>query len=207
MTITYFSIAGLLIATGLPAQVPDGVRIDDPRVRVIVATEQPHKPSELHEHKMNRVMIYLGDGEMTYKSAAGKVERIKFKKGDVKWNPATGPHISENVGDQPFQMVEIELLEQAAVAPAGAFENGSAEARSQALYKMEFENDQTRVLRVRFGPNEKGVEHEHTYSNVVVYLNDQARGKTGEARLDGPRTHTEENPLDHAVERISVELK
>ena len=75
-------------------------------------------------------------------------------------------------------------------------------------YTLEFDNEQTRVMRVRFGLKEKGVEHEHTFSNVVVYLNDQARGKTGEARLDeGPRTHTEENPLDYAVERISIDLK
>jgi quercetin dioxygenase-like cupin family protein len=206
MRITYFAITGLLIATGLRAQVPDGVRIDDPRVRVIVATEQPHKPSELHEHKMNRVMIYLGDGEMTYKSAAGKVERIKFKKGDVKWNPAMGPHISENVGAKAFQMVEIELL-NTPQSPPPVLSKMDPLKLDLKHYRLEFENAQTRVLRVRFGPNEKGVEHEHTYSNVVVYLNDQARGKTGEARLDGPRTHTEENALDHPVERISVELK
>jgi len=201
---TYFVV--LLIATGLYAQVPDGVRIDDPRVRVVVATEQPHKPSEMHEHKMNRVMIYLDDGEMTYKSAAGKVERIKFKKGDVKWNPATGLHISENVGDKPFQMVEIELLNKPQ-SPPPTLSKMDPLALDPKHYKKEFENEQTRVLRVRFGPKEKGVEHEHTFSNVVVYLNDQARGKTGEARLDGPRTHTEENPLDHAVERVSIELK
>ena len=79
------------------------MRIDDPRVRVVVATEQPHKPSDMHEHGMNRVMIYLGDGEMQYTTASGKVTRIKFKKGDVKWNPAEGPHISENVSDHAFQ--------------------------------------------------------------------------------------------------------
>jgi len=206
MKTTYCSIAGLMIVTGLSAQIPPGVKIDDPRVRVIVATEQPHKPSELHEHKMNRVMIFLGDGEMTYKSAAGKVEKVKFKKGDVRWDPAAGPHISENTGDQPFQMVEIELLNKPQ-SPPPVLSKMDPLKLDPKHYKKEFENEQTRVLRVRFGPNEKGVEHEHTYSNVVVYLNDQARGKTGEARLDGPRTHTEENPLDHAVERISIELK
>jgi len=59
----------------------------------------------------------------------------------------------------------------------------------------------------RVGPNEKGVLHEHTMNHVVVYLNDQRKGKAGEFRLDPPETHTEENPLDHAVERISIELK
>jgi hypothetical protein len=49
--------------------------------------------------------------------------------------------------------------------------------------------------------------HEHALNHIVVYLTDQARGKTGEVRLDGQMTHTEENPLDHAVERIAVDLK
>jgi uncharacterized RmlC-like cupin family protein len=202
-----YSIAmALLSAAGLYAQIPNGVRIDDPRVRVVVATEQPHKPSAMHEHGMNRVMIYLGDGEMTYTSASGKVERVKFKKGDVLWNPATGPHISEVVSDQPFQMVEIELKNKPQ-SPALEISKLDPLKVDPKHYSLVFDNEQTRVLRVRFGPNEKGVEHTHTFSNVVVYLNDQARGKTGEARLDGPRTHSEENPLDHSVERISIELK
>src|SRR5438132_5921816 len=103
------SLLAVFAAATVYAEVPAGVRIDDPRVRVLVATEQPHKPSAMHEHGMNRVMIYLGDGEMKYTSKDGKVQTVKFKKGDVKWNPAEGPHISENISDQVFQMVEIEL--------------------------------------------------------------------------------------------------
>jgi hypothetical protein len=60
---------------------------------------------------------------------------------------------------------------------------------------------------VRFGPKEKGVLHEHTMERVVVYLNDQRKGKTGQFRLEGPETHTEENLVDHAVERIAIDLK
>ena len=52
-------MAVLTIAGSLAAQVPDGVKIDDPRVRVLVGTDQPHHPTEMHEHPMNRVMIYL----------------------------------------------------------------------------------------------------------------------------------------------------
>jgi uncharacterized RmlC-like cupin family protein len=200
------SLLAVFAAATLYAEVPNGVRIDDARVRVVVATEQPHHPSAMHEHGMNRVMIYLGDGEMSYTTAAGKVTRVKFKKGDVKWNPAEGPHISENVSDHPFQMVEIELKNKPQSPPLTLSKIDPLKLDPKH-YKLEFENEQTRVLRVSFGPHEKGMEHEHTYSNVVVYLNDQARGKTGEARLDGPRTHSEENPLDHAVERISIELK
>ena len=197
----------LLAAAGLYGEVQNGVRVDDPRVRVIVATEQPHKPSAMHEHGMNRVMIYLGDGAMKYTTKDGNVTIVKFKKGDVKWNPAEGPHTSENISDQPFQMVEIELKNKPKSPPTVISDIDPLKVDPQH-YTLEFDNQQTRVMRVRFGPKEKGKEHTHTFSNVVVYMNDQARGKTGDARLDeGPRTHSEENPLDHAVERISIDLK
>ncbi len=40
-----------------------------------------------------------------------------------------------------------------------------------AHYKVEFENDQVRVLRVIYGPLEKSVMHEHPAS-IGVYLTD-----------------------------------
>src|ERR1700680_4612662 len=42
-------------------------------------------------------------------------------------------------------------------------------------YKVEFENDQVRVLRISYGPHEKSVMHSHP-AGLVVYLTD-ARGK------------------------------
>ena len=38
-------------------------------------------------------------------------------------------------------------------------------------YKVEFENDQVRVLRITYGPHEKGVMHSHPVS-VAVFLTD-----------------------------------
>ena len=74
-------------------------------------------------------------------------------------------------------------------------------------YTLEFDNEQTRVMRVRFGPKEKGVEHEHTFSNVVVYLNDQADRKADDVRVAGAGTHAEENASAQPADRIAVELK
>ena len=190
---------------GLYAQTANNVKIDGPAARVLIVTEQPHHPSALHEHGMNRVMIYLGAGQMTFTRPSGKVDRLTVKAGDVRWSVPDGPHISENVGEQPFQVVEIELKN--APNPGVAMSPLDPLKTDPKHYSLEFENDQVRVLRVRFGPNEKGVQHEHKLDHIVVYLTDQARGKAGEVRLDGPMTHSEQNPLDRAVERIAVDLK
>lgn len=189
----------------LPAQTESNVRIDDPQARVLIVTEQPRHPSALHEHTMNRVMIYLGGGQMTFTRPSGKIDKLTVKAGDVRWSPPDGPHISENVGDQPFQVVEIELKNSP--HPGVTMSLLDPLKTDPKHYSLEFENDQVRVLRVRFGPNEKGVQHEHKLNHIVVYLTDQARGKAGEVRLDGPMTHSEQNPLDRAVERIAVDLK
>ena len=86
-------------------------------------------------------------------------------------------------------------------------------------YKVEFENDQVRVLRITYGPNEKSVMHGHP-ANVAVFLTDgQARftlpdGKTQDAPIkagatqwDGGGEHLPENIGDKPFELVLVELK
>jgi quercetin dioxygenase-like cupin family protein len=198
-------LSALFAAVALWAQTPDNVKIDSPQARVLVVTEQPHHPSALHEHPMNRVMIYLGGGQMIRRTPDGKMQKLEFKAGEVRWSPAERPHTSEYIADHPFQIVEIELKNKP--QPHVEMPGNDPLKADPKHYSLEFENDQVRVLRVRFGPHEKGVLHEHKLNHIVVYLTDQARGKAGEVRLDEPMTHTEENPLDHPVERIAVDLK
>jgi quercetin dioxygenase-like cupin family protein len=194
-----------MLAAAVWAQTPSNVKIDSPQARVLIATEQPHHPSALHEHKVNRVMVYLGAGTMKYTNAAGKTQTVDYKAGEVRWSPAEPAHTSENVTDHSFQIVEVELKgTPSAPMPASELEPLKVDPKH---YTLEFENDQVRVLRVRYGPHEKGVQHEHKLNHIVVYLTDQAKGKAGEVKLDGPMAHSEENPLDHAVERIAIDLK
>ena len=198
------SICVVAAAMMLLAQTPQDVRIDNGQVRVIAVTEQPHRKGALHTHPLNRVMIYLDNGRMV-ETIEGKTNQIDFKAGDVRWSPAAGPHTTEYDSDHPIHILEVEL--KGAPHTTGPMPNIDPLKVDAKHYSLLFENDQVRVLRVRFGPNEKGVLHEHKLPHIVCYLNDQARGKAGEVRLDEPMTHTEQNPLDHAVERIAIDLK
>lgn len=86
-------------------------------------------------------------------------------------------------------------------------------------YKVEFENDQVRVLRITYGPGEKGVMHSHP-EGMVVTLND-AKGKftfpdgetaeinfeAGEFRWVEAQTHQGENVGDKPFEVIQIEMK
>jgi quercetin dioxygenase-like cupin family protein len=192
-----------LAALTLMAQTPD-VKVDTAQARAVVVTEQPHHPNAMHEHNVNRIQIYLGAGEMTLTSPAGKVEKVAYKAGDVRWSPAPVRHISENTADHPFQLVEIELKNHPRPFTPSDLDPLKTDPKH---YTLEFENDQVRVLRVRLGAHEKGARHDHQLNHIVVYLTEHAKGPAGTVKIEGPDVHSEENPLDHPVERIAVDLK
>jgi hypothetical protein len=143
---------------------------------------------------------------MTLTSPAGKVEKIAFNAGDVRWSPAGPGNVSENNSDHPIQIVEIEL-KNAPPRPPMPTTKLDPTVVDVNHYKVELENDQVRVLRVRYGAHEGGPQHEHILNRVVVNVTDQGNGKAGEVHVSGAMTHSEENSLDQPVERIAVELK
>lgn len=86
-------------------------------------------------------------------------------------------------------------------------------------YKVEFENDHVRVLRITYGPHEKSVMHKHP-AGVAVFLTDmnvkmnfpdgkseEQPGKAGEAWWTEEETHLPENLGDEPFELVLVEMK
>jgi len=86
-------------------------------------------------------------------------------------------------------------------------------------YKVMFENDQVRVLRIHYNPKEKSVMHEHPAS-VVVFLSDSKTrftlpdgsatteaGKAGQVRFSEAGKHLPEDMGATPVEAVLVELK
>jgi uncharacterized cupin superfamily protein len=124
-----------------------GAPIENEFVRVVMATDQPHHASAPHQHKQNRVMIYLDSGDIDLKYEGGKVEHQHWKPGDVAWSQAGGIHTSENVSERPIRIVEIELRRQ---GDSGA----AAEApdRTRAM----IDNAQVRVYK---GSNPPAKDH------------------------------------------------
>jgi quercetin dioxygenase-like cupin family protein len=86
-------------------------------------------------------------------------------------------------------------------------------------YKVEFENDQVRVLRISYGPGEKSVMHEHPDA-VAVFLADadgkfnmpdgtatDFHNKKGTTMWTPAGKHLPENTGKQPFELILVELK
>jgi len=188
-----------------PAPATITPRLDSPQARVIVATLQPRTPSIARTgHATDRVLVYLDDGVMTRKEGEQSTT-IEFHRGDVRWRPASGPYVAENISDHPIRILEIDLKG----SPTGVDAPSKLDpaAVDATHYKVDLENEQVRVLRVHYGPHEKGNTHEHILNRVVVYLNDQPGAKADDVRISGAMTHAEENASDRPADRIAIELK
>src|ERR1051325_12047883 len=88
--------AGFGAAVFLAAQNPPV--LDNDQVDVLKVTDQPHAKSAPHQHKFNRVMIYLQPGRQEI-TQDGKKTTLEWKAGEVRWSPASGTHTSEVVSD------------------------------------------------------------------------------------------------------------
>jgi quercetin dioxygenase-like cupin family protein len=205
------------VAAGLFAQTPPA--IDNDQAKVVKALDQPHKKSQPHEHKENRVMIYLTAGRQEITPQGGKTMVLEFKAGDVKWSPASGMHVSEITSDAPVSMIEVLVKKEGVPGKTvkAALDPLKVDPKD---YKLIFENDQVRVIRVKMAAKQKVPLHEHVLNRVVVYLTDQngsmttpdgktdiAKHSAGEASWGAPTKHTEQNLKDSPFEAVVVEFK
>jgi quercetin dioxygenase-like cupin family protein len=215
-------LLGLSVAASVLAQTPSAhtsPALENDQVRVLLAHDEPHVKHALHEHKLNRVMIYLNAGEQDIITQDGRKTTLKFQPGDVKWSPATGLHTSEVTSSAAVNIVEIEVKKPGDPTKTAAVALEPLKV-SPGVYKLEFENAQVRVMRVKFPAHGAVPEHEHALNRVVVYLTDQdsklttpdgkveeSKHKAGQVSWGGPTRHKEENVLDTPVEVIVVEFK
>jgi hypothetical protein len=126
-----------------------------------------------------------------------------------------------------MKLIVVALSFAAAVGAAGAVQDPRAAAPH--AYTEQFENDQVRVTRVRYRPNETLGEHAHpSLPSVFLYLNDgpaiafkhqhgdsgsyaatRPPTKAGAYRLAAGRaeTHIVENRSDTPSEFLQIEIK
>ena len=206
----------------MPAAIPvepSATLFENDQVKTVRALEKTHVKGKFHEHKMNRVMVYLQPGSQRFEFQDGrKPTVVEYKAGEVKWSPPEGMHSPEVISDQPFNIIEVELKKP------GTGKKITSKLDpvkiDPAHYKVEFENDQVRVIRAHMGPHESVPLHEHSLNRVTVFMTDQnilgtgPDGKTtttvhkaGDAIWGTPNTHKEQNLNDKPFEVVVVEIK
>lgn len=83
------------------------VEFENDQVRVLRITYGPKEKSVMHSHPAGMV-VFLSDANGKFTYPDGKTEKNNYKKGFFSWVPAT-THQGENVGDKPFELIQIEM--------------------------------------------------------------------------------------------------
>lgn len=109
-------VAALCSVSAVPVFAQDAVKVDpkhykveqeNDQVRVLRIQYGPHEKSVMHEHP-NSVAVFLTDGQVKFTLPDGKTKDVTAKAGSVQWE-AAGKHLPENAGDQPFELILVEL--------------------------------------------------------------------------------------------------
>jgi hypothetical protein len=199
------------------------LEIDNQWVRVVRETMGPHETMPMHQHTPpGAVIILLTDRNNRLTSPDGKSTNPHNRAGEMEWaGPST--HRSENLNDKPFEALRIEPKMPGGPLKKLPEEKTDAIVVDPEAYKVEFENEYVRAIRVTIGPNQKMPNlHKHPATGaVVVYLTDQnmrqtlADGKTREnhyrakqVRWVAPdQAHRDENLSSEPSKLIRVEIK
>ena len=197
---------------------PSAVLVENNEVKVVRALEKNQVVGKFHQHDMNRVMVYLQSGRQRFEYQDGRQPAVfDWKAGQVVWSPPSGMH-SPEVLDHDFDIIEIELKTPGTDKPITG--NLDPLKVDPGHYKLEFENPQVRVLRVRIPPHGVAPMHEHPTDRVTVFLTDQnfqttdstgkvatVEHKAGDVAWGTPIEHSEKNLSDQPFEAVSVEIK
>ncbi len=83
------------------------VELENEKVRVLRIKYGPHEKSAMHSHPA-LIAVFVTDGHSRFTYPDGKTEDVKAKAGQVVYFPALD-HLPENLSDQPFEVIGIEL--------------------------------------------------------------------------------------------------
>jgi len=178
---------------------------------------------KMHDHPLNRVMVYLHPGGELLHYRDGSTKVLKWQAGEVQWSPASGLHFSEIPSANP--VFSGPMIVDIGIKKAG----DPGKVASAALdplrvdpkdCTLELENSQVRVIRVKLGPRRSVPLHEHVLNYLMVYITDgnvretSSEGKAevsphkaGEFRWSGPSRQRVDNLNDKPFEAVVVEFR
>lgn len=189
------------------------VEFENDQVRVVRWGIPPHEKTALHDHP-SLVSVLLTDADLRLTAPDGKTAEIHGKAGAAGWRGPT-VHVAENIGDR--------LVEGILVEPKGAGNAAWTPPAQDAVKvtphdKLEFENDQVRIIRYAYEKGEKAPMHDHPTGVQILLTDARARqttpdgktseisGKRGVVRYRPPTTHAIEN-VGERFEGLLIDLK
>ena len=216
--LTFFLVAAPIAFAQDPVKVDAKhykVMLENDQVRVLRIHYNRGEKSVMHEHPAS-VVVFLNTSKAKFTMPDGSTTTDGGgKAGAVRFAEA-GKHLPENIGSTPVEAVLVELKGKSGMSSAVAIDPVKI---GPARHKVEVDNDQVRVLRVKLKAHDKTKQHEHP-NGVAIYLTDtrarfaladgktrEGGGKRGEATWAAAEKHSVNNLNARPAEIILVELK
>lgn len=210
----------LTLAIGAPVLLSESQEqiIDNAKVRVLRVTIKPGETTEIDHPELNRVVVWLQQGSGNVISAGKQGKKISWKQNEAGWVPASSSQPMKLDTKDPVTEIVIELKDKGDGHAATSPQNPWLVDRRH--YKIDFENNDVRVSRVKIGPKESTALHEHSLNRIVVYLSamdfqidpegkpsQHSVQKAGAIVWGDPARHTEHNLSDKPFEAVVIEPK
>jgi hypothetical protein len=192
--------------------------IDNERVTVWDVTTEKGKPTAMHRHPYDYVIVDLADATGKVTGQDGLQGSYAVKTGRVGFGRWGSAEKQENLSDTPRHFIMVELKD-AKVSPL-ANQSGYPDAFPREGAKKVLDNSRVRVWDFSWTPGKPTATHFHDKDVVVVYLDNgdlsstTLDGKTvvnsyvfGQAKFN-PRDRTHSELLVKGSQRvIAIELK
>jgi len=216
----FFGLAAATASAQDPVKVASKqckVAFENEYVRVLHWTLSPGGKVPMHEHPA-LVSVSLSGAKTRFTAPDGKTTESESGARQATWSePET--HSSEDLSGKPGEVIQVELKKKPTPAMTTIAASEDSVKVDPKHYKVEFQNDRVRVLRIRYAPNEKSVMHVHP-ANVAVFF-DQGKatftlpdGKTiaadtkpGQVQWGDKEKHLPQNTGAKPFELILVELR
>ena len=226
LSVCLLAAAPLAAQNSQPSLENDQVILNAPHPNVDV----PGASHKMHDHKLNRVMVYLHPGGEVLHYGDGKVVDLKWKQGEVKWSPASGPHYSvvppeldprvwKKAAFTGPMLVDIGIKKPGNPAKVviGPLDGLKVDPKD---FKLELENDQVRVIRFTLAPHAAVPAYQEPLNSLEVCITDGnirvtlpdgktigVQHKVGDFAWHTPSKVKLENLGDQPFEAVFVEFK
>jgi len=160
------------------------------QVRVFTAELPPHAETLMHHHRHDYIYVTLGDSEVVNTVKGKDPVTVKLQDGQTGFLSGNFAHQARNLRDQPFRIVNIELLQDDKLRASSAKwdEDRGLDILHGGTKEVLFVKDGVRVSEVELQPDGVGPSVPRSGPILLVAINDL------DLFTNDPRTHGGHEP-------------
>jgi quercetin dioxygenase-like cupin family protein len=148
--------------------------LENEYIRVFKVEVAPHTATLMHRHRHDYVYVTIGDAHLSNEVEGKPPADVKLADGDTRFTSGNFAHIANNLSDQPFRNVTIELMQddKSRQAPSHWPEESGERTFPGGRSKILFVKDGVRVSEVNLEPGAVVPSHHHDGPHLLVAISD-----------------------------------